>query len=66
MEKLNGLIKKESSTMGRSLSTAGGLVITGTPEGKLLAFDDTTGEVLYSFNVGSRNCWLSNYLGTRW
>ena len=31
----------------------GGLVFTGTPEGKFLAFDDQTGEILYKFNVGS-------------
>jgi len=35
------------------LSTAGGLVFTGTPEGKFLAFDDETGKILYKFNVGS-------------
>ena len=35
------------------LTTAGGLVITGTPEGFLKVFNDETGEELYSFNVGT-------------
>ncbi len=35
------------------LTTAGGLVFTGTPEGKFIAFDDETGEILYKFNLGS-------------
>ncbi len=45
--------KNRAPLWGGVLSTAGGIVITGTPEGKLLAFDDATGEVLYSFQVGS-------------
>ncbi|MDZ7819195.1 MAG: methanol/ethanol family PQQ-dependent dehydrogenase [Aliarcobacter sp.] len=45
--------KNKSPLWGGVLTTAGGLVITGTPEGKLLAFDDETGEILYSFQVGS-------------
>jgi len=35
------------------LSTGGGLVFTGTPEGYLMAFDDETGEVLWKFNTGT-------------
>lgn len=35
------------------LTTGGGLVFTGTPEGKLMAFDDETGDVLWSFQTGS-------------
>jgi alcohol dehydrogenase (cytochrome c) len=38
---------------GGVMTTAGGLVFTGTPEGKLIAFDDETGEVLWSFQTGS-------------
>ncbi|WP_172329989.1 PQQ-dependent methanol/ethanol family dehydrogenase [Mangrovicoccus sp. HB161399] len=35
------------------MSTAGGLVFTGNPEGEFLALDDETGEVLWSFQTGS-------------
>ncbi len=35
------------------LSTAGGLVFTGTPEGFLKAFDAKTGEELWKFQVGT-------------
>ncbi|MCC5811913.1 MAG: PQQ-dependent methanol/ethanol family dehydrogenase [Ectothiorhodospiraceae bacterium] len=35
------------------MTTAGGLVFTGTPEGYLKAFDDETGEVLWQFQTGS-------------
>jgi len=35
------------------MTTAGGLVFTGTPEGELKAFDDETGEELWSFQTGS-------------
>ena len=45
--------KNQSPLWGGVLATAGGLVFTGTPEGKFLAFDDETGEILYKFNVGS-------------
>lgn len=45
--------KNKAPLWGGVLSTAGGLVFTGTPEGKFLALDDQTGKVLYSFNVGS-------------
>lgn len=38
---------------GGVMTTAGGLVFTGTPEGHLKAFDAKTGEELYRFNTGS-------------
>lgn len=51
--KIKWTYKNPSPLWGGVLTTAGGLVFTGTPEGKLLAFDDETGEILYSFQVGS-------------
>ncbi len=38
---------------GGVMATAGGLVFTGTPEGHFKAFDDLTGEELWSFQTGS-------------
>jgi len=38
---------------GGVLTTGGGLVFTGTPEGFLKAFDDKTGKELWSFQTGS-------------
>lgn len=35
------------------MTTGGGLVFTGTPEGEFIAFDDETGEQLWSFQTGS-------------
>ncbi len=35
------------------MTTAGGLVFFGTPEGELVALDDETGEKLWSFQTGS-------------
>lgn len=35
------------------MTTAGGLVFTGTPEGRFIALDDETGEVLWEFQTGS-------------
>lgn len=35
------------------MTTAGGLVFTGTPGGEFIALDDETGEVLWSFQTGS-------------
>jgi len=35
------------------LATAGGLVFAGNPEGNFMAFDDTTGQELWRFNVGT-------------
>jgi alcohol dehydrogenase (cytochrome c) len=57
IEPLTGKVKWEyknpAPLWGGVLTTAGGLVFTGTPEGKFLAFDDETGKILYSFQVGS-------------
>lgn len=39
--------------VGGTLATAGGLVFTGNQEGYALAFDDTTGELLWKFQTGS-------------
>ncbi len=38
---------------GGVMTTAGGLVWTGNPEGYLMAFDAKSGEKLYEFNTGS-------------
>lgn len=38
---------------GGVMTTAGGLVFTGTPEGFLKAFDAKTGDELWKFNTGS-------------
>ena len=38
---------------GGCLATAGGLVFTGDPEGKFMAFDAKTGELLWDFQTGS-------------
>ncbi len=35
------------------MTTAGGLVFTGNPKGEFVAFDDETGEQLWSFQTGS-------------
>lgn len=51
--KIKWTYKNKAPLWGGVLSTAGGLVFTGTPEGKFLAFDDETGEILYKFNAGS-------------
>lgn len=45
--------KNNAPLWGGVMTTAGGLVFTGTPEGKFLAFDDETGDVLWSFQTGS-------------
>lgn len=45
--------KNEAPLWGGVMTTAGGLVFTGTPEGEFLALDDETGEVLWSFQTGS-------------
>ncbi len=39
--------------MGGTLVTAGGVVFTGNLEGYALAFDDTTGELLWKFQTGA-------------
>jgi alcohol dehydrogenase (cytochrome c) len=45
--------KNKAPLWGGILTTAGGLVFTGTPEGYLKAFDDTTGEELWKFQTGT-------------
>lgn len=45
--------KNNAPLWGGVMTTAGGLVFTGTPEGYLKAFDDETGEELWSFQTGS-------------
>jgi len=45
--------KNKAPLWGGVLTTAGGLVFTGTPEGYLKAFDAKTGKVLWQFQTGS-------------
>lgn len=45
--------KNEAPLWGGVMTTAGGLVLFGTPEGEFKALDDETGEVLWSFQTGS-------------
>ncbi len=45
--------KNEAPLWGGVMTTAGGLVFMGTPEGEFLALDDATGAVLWSFQTGS-------------
>jgi len=45
--------KNQAPLWGGVLTTGGGLVFTGTPEGFLKAFDDETGQELWKFQVGS-------------
>lgn len=45
--------KNDAPLWGGVMTTGGGLVFTGTPEGYLKAFDDETGEELWSFQTGS-------------
>ncbi|MGJ8604796.1 MAG: PQQ-dependent methanol/ethanol family dehydrogenase [Marivita sp.] len=45
--------KNEAPLWSGVMTTAGGLVFFGTPEGKFLALDDETGETLWSFQTGS-------------
>ena len=45
--------KNQAPLWGGVLTTAGGLVFTGTPEGYLKAFDDETGEELWKFQTGT-------------
>jgi alcohol dehydrogenase (cytochrome c) len=46
-------VNNRAPLWGGVLTTGGGLVIYGTPEGELKAVDDTTGKELWSFNTGS-------------
>ncbi len=45
--------KNNAPLWGGVMTTAGGLVFIGTPEGDFKAFDDETGEELWSFQTGS-------------
>ncbi|GGW40355.1 alcohol dehydrogenase [Gemmobacter lanyuensis] len=45
--------KNAAPLWGGVMTTAGGLVFFGTPEGDFVALDDTTGEKLWSFQTGS-------------
>ncbi len=45
--------KNDAPLWGGVMTTAGGLVFTGTPEGYIKAFDDETGEELWKFQTGS-------------
>ena len=51
--KIKWTYKNYAPLWGGVLSTAGGLVFMGNPEGYLMAFDATTGEMKYKFNTGS-------------
>jgi len=51
--KIKWTYKNPAPLWGGVLTTAGGLVFTGTPEGKFLAFDDQTGKIVWKFNVGT-------------
>ena len=45
--------KNDAPLWAGVMTTAGGLVFTGTPEGEFIAFDDETGKKLWSFQTGS-------------
>ena len=45
--------KNKAPLWGGVLTTGGGLVFTGTPEGYLKAFDSKTGKEVWKFNTGS-------------
>ena len=45
--------KNDAPLWSGAMSTAGGLVFFGTPEGEFIALDDETGEKLWSFQTGS-------------
>ncbi len=45
--------KNTAPLWGGVLATAGNLVFTGNPEGYLIAFDATSGEIVYRFQTGS-------------
>ncbi|MDX2290122.1 MAG: PQQ-dependent methanol/ethanol family dehydrogenase [Hyphomicrobiaceae bacterium] len=46
-------VKNKAPLWGGVMTTAGGLVFYGTPEGDFKALDDKTGKELWSFNTGS-------------
>ncbi|MHA6326302.1 PQQ-dependent methanol/ethanol family dehydrogenase [Roseivivax sp. CAU 1753] len=45
--------KNDAPLWSGVMTTAGGLVFFGTPEGKFIALDDETGEEVWSFQTGS-------------
>jgi len=45
--------KNDAPLWAGVMTTGGGLVFTGTPEGMFMALDDETGEVLWEFQTGS-------------
>jgi alcohol dehydrogenase (cytochrome c) len=45
--------KNDAPLWSGVMTTAGGLVFFGTPEGEFIALDDETGETLWSFQTGS-------------
>ena len=51
--KIKWSLKNKAPLWAGVLTTEGGLVFTGTPEGKFLALDDETGKILWSYNAGS-------------
>lgn len=57
IDPLTGKVKWEYKNIaplwGGVMTTGGGLVFTGTPEGYLKAFDDESGEELWKFQTGS-------------
>ena len=46
-------VKNDAPLWSGVMTTAGGLVFYGTPEGEFIALDDETGEQLWSFQTGS-------------
>ncbi len=46
-------VKNDAPLWSGVMTTAGGLVFYGTPEGEFIALDDETGEKLWSFQTGS-------------
>lgn len=46
-------VKNDAPLWAGVMTTAGGLVFTGNPKGEFVAFDDETGEQLWSFQTGS-------------
>ncbi len=46
-------VKNEAPLWSGVMTTAGGLVFYGTPEGEFIALDDESGEKLWSFQTGS-------------
>ncbi|MGB0747867.1 MAG: PQQ-dependent methanol/ethanol family dehydrogenase [Magnetospiraceae bacterium] len=46
-------LKNNAPLWAGVMTTAGGLVFTGNPEGEFLALDDESGEVLWKFQTGS-------------